>query len=343
MITELSASTTKHAPATRVRHVTVILVNWNGWRDTILCLQSLFATVGPSFDVIVCDNGSTDGSLDNISMWASGLLSPWVSSSHPARSVVELSARPRTCLIADADTNAETPSSAPQLLVIPTGANLGFGGGNNVGISWAKKRGTSDYVWLLNNDTTVLSDTLSELVTAVEEYDTRVLASSRVMLMMEPQRVWFEGGVFRSLTATAHHVTVEEFERSRTGFLSGCALLIGKHAWESLGLLDDRRFFMYGEDIDYSMRAREAGIALRVVRTSIVLHAVSATSQIASPFAYYHNVSSVIRVARKHFKAWRVVPVVAYHVLKLAALAIVRRPGRHVLGSYWRGILRGLA
>lgn len=323
--------------------MTAILVNWNGWRDTILCLQSLFATADPRLNVIVCDNGSTDDSLANIRMWAEGLLSPWVSPAHPARNVVLSGARPQSFSVTRPHDTSDTFHVGDDLVLIPTGSNLGFGGGNNVGLAAVISRGTSDYVWLLNNDTTVSRESLYRLVAAVEVDQTRVLASSRVMYMEAPDRVWFEGGIFNSLTATARHVSTEKFAASKSGFLSGCALLIGRDAWERIGFLDDARFFMYGEDIDYSFRARAAGIPLRVVRDSAVLHAVSASSKIASPFAYRHNVSSVIRVSRKHFGAWRAVSIIAYHFAKLSALAVVRRPGLDALRAYWQGIRQGFA
>lgn len=318
--------------------VSVILVNWNGWRDTLLCLQSLMAMHVAPAQIIVCDNGSTDGSLDVLRAWAAGRVSAWVAPSHAGRPSVEVSARPR---LVDVGCSAPAGAVGPQLVLVDVGANLGFGGGNNVGMSYVREHTTSDYVWLLNNDTTVAPDALERLLARVGGTATRVLASSRVVYMQRPTVAWFEGGIFDSVTARARHVSTQAFDRSATGFLSGCALLIGRSAWECIGLLDAERFFMYGEDIDYSLRARAAGIPLVLVEDSIVLHAVSASSQVASPFAYRHNVSSVIRVSRKHFAAWRALPIAAYHVTKLLALGILRRPGMPALRAYWHGIVSG--
>lgn len=335
----VSPSTAPHADAPTVP-VSVILVNWNGWQDTLLCLQSLMAMHVTPAEIIVCDNGSSDGSLDRLRAWADGRLTAWVPPSHPARASAEVTARPHRSTTPQP---IATRSVGPALVLIDIGANLGFGGGNNVGMTHVQRNATSEYVWLLNNDTAVAPDALVRLLALVAGTSTNVLASSRVMYMQQPAVAWFEGGVFDSITATARHVPPSRFRRSATGFLSGCALLIGRRAWQTIGLLDADRFFMYGEDIDYSLRARAAGIPLVLAEDSLVLHAVSASSKVASPFAYRHNVASVIRVSRKHFAAWRVLPMAAYHVTKLFALAILRRPGLPALRAYWQGIVSGFA
>ncbi len=92
--------------------IVCVLVNWNGWQDTIACLNSLHAQSYPALQVIVVDNGSTNDSCQRIRE-----AHPWVT-------------------------------------LIETGRNLGFPGGCNAGTRLAMERG-ADYVWLLNNDTTV--------------------------------------------------------------------------------------------------------------------------------------------------------------------------------------------
>lgn len=323
--------------------VRIVIVNWNGWRDTILCLQSLLGMSLLPAEIIVCDNGSTDGSVNIIRCWAEGRLSAWVPPSHPARQAALCQRRPRRMTFNNNVVVGPNDYARTDLVLIETGENLGFGGGNNVGISHLRSGGSLDFIWLLNNDTTVAVDALRSLVECASADGTRVLASSRVMYMDRPDVVWFEGGVFDSVTATAKHVSQRAFERSSHGYLSGCALLIGRSVWESIGLLDAARFFMYGEDIDYSIRARAAGAVLRIAHNSTVLHAVSASSQIASPFAYRHNVAAGIRVSRKHFAHWRAIPIALFHTAKLAALAVAKRPGRAALQGYWRGIVMGFS
>src|ERR1700757_2392454 len=54
--------------------VYIVLLNWNGWRDTIECLESVLRLDYPDYKVIVCDNASSDGSMEHIRSWARGDL-----------------------------------------------------------------------------------------------------------------------------------------------------------------------------------------------------------------------------------------------------------------------------
>jgi GT2 family glycosyltransferase len=327
----------------RAPRVSIIVVNWNRWADTALCLQTLFRLDYPSFQVVVCDNGSNDDSVAMIRAWATGMLTAYVPAGHAARPYLLPARRPTTVVEIDAGPDATGTSHAPDadLVLIKSPANLGFSGGNNVGMRHVLQQGQSDFVWLVNNDTAVTPDALRTLVARVADDDTRVLASSRIVLMADPERIWFEGGAFNPMLASARHVSRPEFEHARHRFLSGCALLIGRAAWEAIGLLDDRTYFMYGEDVDYSIRARRAQVPLRVVGESVVLHAVGASSEVRSAAAYRHYVSGAIRVVMRNFSALRAVPVVLFHLGKLLLLGTVQRRPRATLVGYWQGIVQG--
>lgn len=321
--------------------VSIILVNWRGWRDTLLCLQSLGRLPVDRARVIVCDNASGDESVPMLRAWAEGRLSAWVPPGHPARTyAVPRSVASTTLHEHVAGTEIDTRSDAPFVL-LHTGGNLGFAGGCNAGIRYAIARGDSSAVWLLNNDTVVAPGALDALVAEAGRAGVDALTSSRILQMNAPDAVWFEGGEFRPLTAAGHHVSPSRFARSRHPYLSGCALLIPRSVWERVGLLDES-LFMYGEDVDYSIRAAAAGVPLRIAPASIVLHAEGASSGHASPSAYRHLVSSGLRVARRHFGAWRLVPAVGYHVAKLIYLWAVRRRPTASLAGYWHGIVDGV-
>ncbi len=90
--------------------VTCILLNWNGWRDTVECLKALKECRYRNLTIIVVDNGSTNDSV------------------------------------------ARIRAAHPDVLLLESGKNLGFAGGNNIGIRYALAQG-AEYVWLLNNDT----------------------------------------------------------------------------------------------------------------------------------------------------------------------------------------------
>src|SRR6478672_8521401 len=126
--------------------VHVLLVNYNGWRDTLECLESVFRLDYPDFRVIVCDNGSTDGSVERIQAWAEGTqlatlardpLPPTVhttSVQKPIPYVLGDRAHAEAGMLADA------PAVDAQLVLVRLAENLGFTGGNNVGLKYLQAR-----------------------------------------------------------------------------------------------------------------------------------------------------------------------------------------------------------
>jgi GT2 family glycosyltransferase len=143
------------------RRVYVIVLNWNGWLDTIECLESVLRSDYPDFRVIVCDNGSTDGSFDRLNDWCSGNISVAAQNRELAFHVEPNVEKP-----IDFATTLPCADGLPDAKVIlhQNGCNLGFAGGNNRGIELALKDPACAFVWLVNSDTVVCADALSHLV-----------------------------------------------------------------------------------------------------------------------------------------------------------------------------------
>ncbi len=134
----------KKSVAATAPMVYIILLNWNGWKDTVECVESCRKLSYPDVRIVIVDNGSTDGS--------------------------ETRLRERF----------------PDLELIQTGANLGFAGGNNVGIRYALEKG-AEYVWLLNNDTIADAEALSALVQAAEDDQTVGMVGSKIVYHDDPR------------------------------------------------------------------------------------------------------------------------------------------------------------
>ena len=157
------------APSNMPR-VYIVLLNWNGWGDTIECLESLFRLRYPDYRVVVCDNGSEDGSIDRIRDWAEGRLDVWVPPRVEARSLSTPPVEkpiPYSEYGQAAEAGGRSGVDAP-LVLIRTGGNLGFAGGTNVGLRYGLAKGDLDYAWILNNDTVSRSDALGHLVRRME-------------------------------------------------------------------------------------------------------------------------------------------------------------------------------
>ena len=74
--------------------VYIILLNWNGWKDTCQCLESVLRSDYPNFRVIVCDNRSTDGSMQKIKDWAEGKVTADEKISEKLKPLIKSRCRP---------------------------------------------------------------------------------------------------------------------------------------------------------------------------------------------------------------------------------------------------------
>ena len=205
--------------------VAIVVLNWNGWDDTIDCLTSLEALDYEPFRVVVVDNASTK----------------------PAPPDFE--------------------QRFPDATLLRTTENLGFGGGNNVGIRHVLEEG-ADLVWLLNNDTTVAPDSLSLMVSAALEDPLVGLVGAVLYQADAPDRVqvWGGGRVGDRLAV----VTVATAP-TPLDFLCGASMLVRRVVFEDVGLLDER-FFFFMEDVDFSRMAARRGWRLAVAGGAAVWH-----------------------------------------------------------------------
>jgi len=158
----------------------------------------------------------------------------------------------------------------PEVEVMELGENFGFAKGNNAGIRAALDRG-AEYVWVLNNDTTVDASALRAMVEKAES-DLKIGAvGSAIYSMTERERlqVW-GGGHVNFLLGRSRHFTLP-VSNGKLQFITGASLFLRRRTLEELGLLDEG-FFMYWEDADYCFRLRRAGWRLAVASSSRVWH-----------------------------------------------------------------------
>ena len=165
-------------------------------------------------------------------------------------------------------------SALPSITVIRNDENRGYAGGNNVGICHALARG-AEYIWLLNNDTTVAPTCLTELVNAVEQRPDVGLLSPIIYHHDSSDELQFTGAVLDRQHAVHHTLrTMAELEaaaKENPILLWGTALLLKRKAVQVVGLLDER-YFAYHEDMDYCLRVLAAGFRTLVVTTAKVYH-----------------------------------------------------------------------
>jgi GT2 family glycosyltransferase len=180
----------------------------------------------------------------------------------------------------------------PEIRLLTSQRNLGFGGGCNLGIEDALGRGT-DYVLLLNNDTLVDPDFLLSLVQAGEADSRNTILGPKIYYASDPRRIWFAGGFVSLVSGRYGHIGQGKIDENSgsvnataTGWITGCALLIKSFVFEEIGLLDSK-LFAYAEDADFCFRNRAAGYKCILVPSAKVWHKISRTSGGQSPFTLY--------------------------------------------------------
>lgn len=242
--------------------VAAVVLGWNGREDTLACLRSLARSTYPALSLVVVDNGSTDGGPEA------------VAAEFPAASLVRLD------------------------------ANRGFAGGVNAGLVVARERG-ADHVLLLNNDATVEPGFLEPLVAAASAE--RVAAACAQVLDAATGRIWYAGARYDPRRGHQGRHTgfgdpplpsgTPPYETDRA---CGGAMLVPRRAFELVGGLDES-LFAYAEDVDWSVRARLAGLRILVVPASVVHHRVSAsTGGAASPDSLYYALRNGLVVAERN-------------------------------------------
>lgn len=254
--------------------VYIIILNWNGLKDTLECLYSVFKLVYPDFEVIVVDNCSSDDSVEII--------------------------RQRF----------------PQVALIENSKNLGYTGGNNVAMKKAMKAG-ADYVWLLNNDTVVESDSLMKLVDGAEQSQEIGLVSPAIYHYDSPEKVQFIGAYVDfnhfSVTAVADSKELETQLVQYNLFLWGTALLIKRKVIETIGYLSDK-YFAYVEDRDYSIRALRANFRNIVIRDAHIFHKGSKSTCRHSPVQVFLGTRNLYYVWNDNTQGFRRIFLPGYYI-----------------------------
>ena len=267
--------------------IAIVIVNWNGWRDTIGCIQSCLALTAPPFRIVVCDNASADGSIDKIANWARGAVEHEPDPSSPVK--ISSPRLPRGVALLDrTQAEAGTDGDGAELLLVQTGQNLGFAGGNNVGLRWALARGAS-HVWMLNNDTVVPTDALQSLVETIETDPKLGLVGSVLVDFADPQRLQAYGGAIDMATFRGRHLGAGKYSNAIASAMRndpprqneifypvGASMLASATFLHQIGLMEES-YFLYYEEADWVLRARDR-FKIAVAPDSLVYHKEGASA-----------------------------------------------------------------
>lgn len=266
-------------------NVAVVLVNWNGWRDTIECLGSLLQPSTTADYVVVVDNASSDGSVEQIEHWCRGSIGTPVQRNVDDAPVMREAPEGLDWLVlSECDS---PPAKLPTLLIIKSKTNRGFAGGNNLGISFARES-KPNYYWLLNTDTVIAPDALKSLVNRAAADPSIGMTGSSLIYYWRPSEVQALGGAsFNVRTGASIHLGVgtsvadiptnpAPVER-QTDYVVGASMLVSSRFVEEIGPMCED-YFLYFEEIDWATRGR-GRFKLAFAPDSRVFHKVGGSSR----------------------------------------------------------------
>lgn len=189
--------------------------------------------------------------------------------------------------------NSRRPSKIFESLMLDYYAstvNRGFAAACNVGIRYAMEQ-SQDYVWLVNNDLTVESNTLDDVLSSIGDRVDIAFAGPKIVYDREEPGVQYAGGLIRQDDAYWHprgdfeedHGQYEIVEE--TDWVSGACMLVNIKAIANIGLMDEK-YFLYYEDIDWCIRAKRNQWKNLYVGTSKVRHKASQSTQGIKQYYY---------------------------------------------------------
>lgn len=247
--------------------VSIIVLNWNNYKDTKNCLLSLKGINYPNYEIIVIDNGSIDGS---------------------GKKLKEI---------------------FPSYTFILNKENLGYTGGNNLGIKIAIDGG-ADYILILNNDTKVVNPNfLYKMIERMNEKPSvgiigpKVFGSDGIVqetILFVPTLL---SSIRESLFFKIHRKTKKTYNVAQcVEAVSGVCWLIRREVIQNIGLLDED-YFMYGEEQDYCYRAEKAGWKIMFHPIESIIHYKNAEDKNISRKhrQYIYARRNIILFLRKHF------------------------------------------
>jgi len=353
--------------------VSIIILNWNGWEDTIECLESLYQITYPNYEVIVVDNNSEDNSIEKIKEYCEGKIkveSKFFEYDPNNKPIYVLEYTREQAEKGGYFRKEKYFSKLPsnrKLRLILNEKNYGFSEGNNIGMRYALKVLNPDYVLLLNNDTVVDPEFLSELIKIGGDDEKIGVLGPKIYYYSYKQKnnvFWVIGTKINWWTGYTTEIGYNEIDFGQYDKImefdavSGCAMLIKTSVLQKVGLLDSD-FFLGAEDLEFCTRVRKiGGFKVVYVPYSKIWHKVSRSREkvIKNPDVYSELIKNIGMLgAKKRFKFYikyskfyQLFFQIAYYgiiMLPLRVFQILKKHGivdslkffvRFLLGNYRR-------
>lgn len=248
------------------KSVAIIIVNWNGLKDTMKCLDSLLTLTYPYVEIIVVDNGSRTNEAEMLKEYYGNKI-------HTIR-------------------NSEN-----------NGYSAGINSG--IKYLFTELRG-SDYLLIANNDITFKSNFLDGIIRYMESNSEAGVVAGKILILGTKNVIYSVGQKWSLKTGVVRNIGFGKVDRGEHSkiceidFVSGAAFVIRRSVLEKVGLFDEG-YFLYFEEPDYCLRAKRAGYRSFLIPCSVAFHKSASSTKKIGVFAYYHYEKSHLRFIVKHF------------------------------------------
>lgn len=312
--------------------VSIILLNWNGYEDTLEALESLYQINYPNYNVIVADNNSTNDSVEKIKEYTLGNIRV------ETEYTKYVDNKPIKLTIVNEGEYSEIDNTSDEnekkLLLIKNNENYGFAKGNNIAIDYTIKYDNPDYILLLNNDTIVDPNFLEKLIN-VAQNDSKIGLLGPKFYYYDyegsHETIWCIGSVVDLDHFPGHHSIMEEPDYDLTqdviecDWVSGAGALIKTEAMPESYLSTE--FFFGCEDVDLAISIKEKGYKVVTVMDSIIWHKVGMSRHKNSTFkTEYNHIKTNLQFIKKHKSNYYMnLPKYYYQILKLYIKAIINK------------------
>lgn len=258
--------------------VYIIVLNYNGYVDTVECIESLKAITYKNHRIVIVDNNSTDGSCGKLK------------------------------------------SEYIDIEFVESDENLGYAGGNNLGIKRALEN-NAGYVCIINNDVVVEPSFLEPILSKMEKDKSIGIAGSKVCEYTDRSKIQstgsrvdlFRGNVYQLNTGVPADSVKEDLE---VDYISGACLVVRKDVIDKTGLLPEV-YFLFFEETEWCLKAGRAGYKVKCICDSAIYHKGSSTIDKISGIKEYYMVRNNIIFEKRNAKAFQLLVFLSKRTLRM--------------------------
>lgn len=297
--------------------VTIVLINVQDNADTIECIKSIYASESLPFQIIVIENSKNEKYYNRLKEFLLFALPDFLIKKNltpPNNPVLEFEREDFDNMHFSGTNHLSTEFS---VAIIKNQRVSGFSENTNLALKLIINQNISKYIWLLNNDTIINTDSIGKLKAEMLQDHKNGLVGSVLVYMDRTDTIQcIGGGSYLSFPVYG----VKSFKKNtflkelnnipkkdilnKINMISGASFFFKTEIIHKIGFWDED-FFLFLEDADYSRRIRDAGYLITVCMENIVLHKHNAsTKKISKSFYYYHSGYACVIYLKKYYNAF---------------------------------------